>query len=104
VKLGALLLHRILHQNKRGPVYCGTQQLFNNGVRIMHLERSAEGGREMKAPELIWKCEEWRAGKMYERKLFDTKEDAEMFVRKLSQVAPDLIFKIAPVDVQQVWN
>ncbi len=46
----------------------------------------------------------WRAGKMYERKLFDTKEDAEMFVRKLSQVAPDLMFKIAPVDVQQVWN
>ena len=58
----------------------------------------------MNQPETIWQCEEWRAGKMYERKLFDTKEDAEMFVRKLSQVAPDLMFKIAPVDVQQLRN
>ncbi len=58
----------------------------------------------MKAPEQVWQCEEWRAGIMYERKLFDTKEDAEMFVRKLSQVAPDLMFKIAPVPAQQLWN
>jgi hypothetical protein len=58
----------------------------------------------MRQDETIWQCEEWRAGKMYERKLFDTREDAEMFVRKLSQVAPDLVFKIAPVDLQHVWN
>ena len=70
----------------------------------MSMEFRAKEGEAMNVPELIWQCEEWRAGKMYERKLFDTKEDAEMFVRKLSQVAPDLIFKIAPVNVQQVWN
>jgi hypothetical protein len=58
----------------------------------------------MTAPEQVWKCEEWRAGKMYERKLFDTREDAEMFVRKLSQVAPDLMFTIDPVDAQALWN
>lgn len=70
----------------------------------MDMEFQVKEGKAMNVPELIWQCEEWRAGKMYERKLFDTKEDAEMFVRKLSQVAPDLIFKIAAVNVQQVWN
>jgi hypothetical protein len=74
------------------------------GLMNMSMEFRAKEGEAMNVPELIWQCEEWRAGKMYERKLFDTKEDAEMFVRKLSQVAPDLIFKIAPVNVQQVWN
>jgi hypothetical protein len=74
------------------------------GFQMMEMNFMKKEGGEMNIPELIWQCEEWRAGKMYERKLFDTKEDAEMFVRKLSQVAPDLMFKIAAVNVQQVWN
>ena len=52
----------------------------------------------------LWQCEQWRAGKIYESRLFRSREDAEMYARELGEVAPDLWCRIIPVDVKQVWN
>jgi len=52
----------------------------------------------------IWKCEQLRAGQVHERVLFNTKEEAENFLRTMQKNAPDLFWRIEPVDAKLVWN
>jgi hypothetical protein len=52
----------------------------------------------------LWKCEHWRAGQIYTRELFKTKEEAERFAREMSQRVPDEFFKVEAIMAQQVWN
>lgn len=52
----------------------------------------------------VWQCEQLRAGKLYTKELFRTKEEAETFVAKLAQVAPDIFCRIEPIEVEKVWN
>jgi hypothetical protein len=54
--------------------------------------------------ETVWKCEQLRAGTVYDRDLFDTREEAENYARRLMSVAPDLFVRIEPMDVKMVWN
>jgi hypothetical protein len=54
--------------------------------------------------QTLWKCDEIRAGQLYERMFFDTKEQAEHFAERLKEIQPDFFFEITPVDAQQVWN
>ncbi len=53
---------------------------------------------------MVWKCEQWFAGQMQERKLFFTEVQAREFASKLSGVAPDLVLTIEPMPIAHVWN
>jgi hypothetical protein len=53
---------------------------------------------------VVWKCEQWLAGKVYEQNVFESEEQAREFVRKLTSVSPDLVFRIEPMPVEHVWN
>lgn len=52
----------------------------------------------------VWKCEQLRAGQVYNRMMFDTREEAESFVAQMRKVEPDLFWKMEPVEARMVWN
>lgn len=60
------------------------------------------GGKAM--TETMWKCDQVRAGQLYNRMMFDTREEAERFVRKMQQMEPDQMFSIEAIEARQVWN
>ncbi|MCL2660479.1 MAG: hypothetical protein FWD64_08190 [Acidobacteriaceae bacterium] len=53
---------------------------------------------------IVWKCEQWFGGKLHAQQLFDSEGQAREFARKLSGVAPELMLKIEPMPIQQMWN
>ena len=60
------------------------------------------GGKAM--TETMWKCDQVRAGQLYNRMMFDTREEAERFVRRMQQMEPDQMFSIEAIEARQVWN
>jgi hypothetical protein len=60
------------------------------------------GGKAM--TETMWRCDQVRAGQLYNRMMFDTREEAERFVRKMQQMEPDQMFSIEAIEARQVWN
>ena len=54
--------------------------------------------------EMMWKCDQLRAGKLYNRMLFDTKEEAEQFMTRMQAMEPDQFLKVEPVEARLVWN
>ena len=61
-----------------------------------------QGGKPM--TETIWRCDQLRAGQLYNRMMFDTQAEAEQFAHKMRQVEPDQMFAIEAVEASQVWN
>ena len=62
----------------------------------------AQGGTAMTAT--LWKCDQMRAGRLYSRSMFDTREEAERFARKMQQMEPDQMMRIEAIEARQVWN
>ncbi len=60
------------------------------------------GGRTM--TETMWKCDQVRAGRLYNRMMFDTKEEAVQFMQRMQQMEPDQMFSIEAIEARQVWN
>ena len=60
------------------------------------------GGRAM--TETMWRCDQVRAGQLYNRMMFDTQAEAEQFVRRMREAEPDQMFSIEAVEARQVWN
>ena len=54
--------------------------------------------------ETMWKCDQLRAGQLYNRMMFDTQAEAEQFVQKMRQMEPDQMFSIEAIEASQVWN
>ncbi|MDE1177486.1 MAG: hypothetical protein PW789_12920 [Edaphobacter sp.] len=54
--------------------------------------------------DTMWRCDQVRAGQLYNRMMFDTKEEAERFVRRMQQMEPDQVFSIEAVEASRVWN
>ena len=54
--------------------------------------------------ETVWKCEQLRAGQVYASLLFNSLEEAEAFVDKMQNAAPDHFYRIEPIAAKQVWN
>ncbi len=54
--------------------------------------------------EMIWRCEQWFGGVMQSQQDFPNEHQAREFARKMSGMAPELVLKIEPVPIQQVWN
>lgn len=53
---------------------------------------------------ILWKCEQYVAGKLHEKTIFESEEQAKDFARKLYGVRPDTILRIEPMPIQHVWN
>ncbi len=60
------------------------------------------GGQAME--ETIWRCDQMRAGQLYSRMMFRTREEAEVFARRMQQAEPDQMFSVEAVAARQVWN
>ena len=60
------------------------------------------GGKAM--TETMWRCDQVRAGRLYNRMMFDTREEAENFVQRMQQMEPDQMFSIEAIEARQVWN
>jgi hypothetical protein len=60
------------------------------------------GGEHMK--EIMWRCDALRAGKLYQRSLFGTREEAEQFALRMQQVEPDQMFSVEAIKASSVWN
>lgn len=52
----------------------------------------------------IWKCEQYVAGKLHEKTIFESEEQARDFAKKLYGARPDTILRIEPMPIQHVWN
>ena len=52
----------------------------------------------------VWKCEQFRAGQITNRVVFESKAQATDFVAKMERVEPDIFWRIEPVDARLVWN
>jgi hypothetical protein len=64
--------------------------------------RSIEEEKAMNS--VIWKCEQYVAGKLHEKTIFESEHQAREFARKLYDVRPDTILRIEPMPIQHVWN
>ena len=53
---------------------------------------------------VIWKCEQYVAGKLHEKTIFESEQQAKEFARKLYDASPDTILRIEPLPIQHVWN
>ena len=53
---------------------------------------------------MVWKCEQLRAGQVYTSMVFHSKEEAEQFANKMQQVLPDQFFRVEAILASQVWN
>jgi len=60
------------------------------------------GGKAM--TETMWRCDQVRAGRLYNRMMFDTREEAVQFVQRMQQMEPDQMFSIEAIEAKQVWN
>ena len=60
------------------------------------------GGKAM--TETMWRCDQVRAGRLYNRMMFDTREEAEQFVQRMQQVEPDQVFNVQAIKASTVWN
>jgi hypothetical protein len=52
----------------------------------------------------VWKCEQIRAGQVYNMVMFSTREEAEQFKNQMSRAEPDLFWRIEAVEARMVWN
>jgi hypothetical protein len=59
---------------------------------------------QMITEETVWQCEQWLGGQVKQKTVFRSEESARDFVRRLSGVSPDLMFKVEPMPIQHVWN
>ena len=66
------------------------------------LHNHLQGGKAM--TETVWKCDQLRAGQLYNRMMFDTQAEAQRFAQKMQQMEPDQTFNIEAIEASQVWN
>lgn len=62
------------------------------------------GGHTTMTTETMWRCDQLRAGRLYNRMMFDTREEAEQFMNRMRQMEPDQTISIEAVDARKVWN
>jgi hypothetical protein len=54
--------------------------------------------------DTMWRCEQLRAGQVYNSVVFNTQEEAESFAAHMRRVEPDLPWRIEAVPAHSVWN
>ena len=54
--------------------------------------------------EVLWRCDAVRAGRLYNRSMFGTREEAEQFAAMMREVEPDQLFNVEAIKASTVWN
>ncbi len=54
--------------------------------------------------DIVWRCTALRAGKLYSRSLFGTREEAEQFALRMRENEPDQVFSVESIKASTVWN
>jgi hypothetical protein len=54
--------------------------------------------------ETLWQCDALRAGRLYNRSLFRTQEEAEAFAVRMREHEPDQMFNVEAIKASAVWN
>jgi hypothetical protein len=54
--------------------------------------------------ETIWRCDQVRAGQLYNRMMFDTKAEAEAFMQRMQKMEPDHMISIEAIEASRIWN
>jgi hypothetical protein len=54
--------------------------------------------------EILWRCDALRAGRLYQRSLFATRQEAEEFAERMQQAEPDQMFNVEEIKASTVWN
>jgi hypothetical protein len=54
--------------------------------------------------DVLWQCEALRAGQLYQRSLFATREEAESFARDMRVAEPDQMLSVEAIMASTVWN
>ncbi len=54
--------------------------------------------------ETLWRCDALRAGRLYSRSLFGTREEAEGFAERMRSHEPDQMFNVEAIKASAVWN
>ena len=54
--------------------------------------------------ETMWKCDQHRAGQLYNRMMFDTQAEAEQFAKRMRQMEPDQTVSIEAIQASMIWN
>ena len=62
------------------------------------------GDASVHARETVWQCDALRAGRLYQRSVFGTQEEAEAFVEKMQNIEPDQMFNVEAIKASTVWN
>jgi hypothetical protein len=60
--------------------------------------------KENPVNETVWQCEQWRAGQVLSRVVFNSKSEAEQFCSQMHKVEPDIFWRMQPVAGRMVWN
>ena len=53
--------------------------------------------------ETMWRCDQVRAGQLYNRVMFNTREEAEEFMLRMRQVGPDQAISVEEIEGRS-WN
>jgi len=104
VGLGGLTC-RVRHITRKGVQVNSSkgQDRYADLVWLENLELNRLlGGKAM--TETMWRCDQVRAGRLYNRMMFDTREEAEQFAQRMQQMEPDQMFSIEAIEARQVWN
>jgi hypothetical protein len=54
--------------------------------------------------ETMWRCDQVRAGQLYNRVIFNTREEAEEFMTRMRQMEPDQAISVEEIEARKVWN
>ena len=86
---------------------CAEQSALTAAQHRFGLDKVARisvSGGEGDMNDTLWRCDQIRAGQLYNRVMFDTKEEAEQFMNRMRQMEPDQMISIEAVDASKVWN
>jgi hypothetical protein len=54
--------------------------------------------------DVLWRCDALRAGKLYQRSLFATRDEAESFAQRVREAEPDQMLSVEAIKACTVWN
>ena len=75
-----------------------------NSQHALRVRIGVTHGKDINMTNRVWKCEQYRAGQVTNRVVFDTEELANQFVAQMQRMEPDIFWRMEPVDANMVWN
>jgi hypothetical protein len=54
--------------------------------------------------DVLWRCDALRAGRLYNRSLFASEQEAEEFATKMRANEPDQMFRVEKILAKTIWN